>query len=279
MTPLLVLVTPLLAVLAQAPALPSTADEYRVGAGDVLDVAVLGRDDLSRAPIVQTSGVIWLPEAGDVAVAGLTRSEIEARVVERLAKPVGPARVQVRVKEYQHQFVWVAGEVNRPGRKPLRGSTRLIDVLLEAGGFTASASGEVLVTRLEGAFPDGSQTLRARFAPTPAPTPAEQASLETRLKNGDTVAATPQYYVLVQGEVERPGRYAMDGELTVSRLLSSAGGPTRNGGRKVQVHRLDPRSGQSQILEVDLKAVEQGKQPDLVLLPNDAVSVTPRRVL
>jgi hypothetical protein len=30
---------------------------------------------------------------------------------------------------------------------------------------------------------------------------------------------------------------------------------------------------------VDLKAVEQGKQPDLVLLPNDAVSVTPRRVL
>lgn len=277
MTPLLMLVTPLLAVLAQAP--PPTADEYRVGAGDVLEVAILGRDDLSRTPTVQTSGVVWLPEAGDVDVAGLTRGEIEARLVARLAKPIGEARVQVRVKEYQNQFVWVAGEVNRPGRRPLRGGTRLIDVLLEAGGFTANASGEVLVTRLEGAFPDGSQTLRARFTPVPAPTPPEQASLETRLKNGDTITASPQYYVLVQGEVERPGRYAMDGELTVSRLLSSAGGPTRNGGRKVKVRRFDPQSGQPQILEVDLKAVEQGKQPDLVLLPNDAVSVTPRRVL
>jgi protein involved in polysaccharide export with SLBB domain len=137
----------------------------------------------------------------------------------------------------------------------------------------------VVVTRLEGTFADGSQRLRARFTPVQAPTPAEQASLEVRLRNGDTITASPQHYVLVEGEVERPGRYAMDGELTVSRLLSSAGGPTRNGGRKVQVRRLDPRSGQSQVLEVDLKAVEQGKQPDLVLLPNDAVSVTPRRAL
>ena len=50
-------------------------------------------------------------------------------------------QVEVKVKEYQSQFVSVVGEVNSPGRKPLRGRTRLIDVLVEAGGFTPTRLG------------------------------------------------------------------------------------------------------------------------------------------
>ena len=282
MTPLLMLLSPLLALLAQAPAAPAMAPasvgDYRVGAGDVLEVTVLERDDLSRAPTVQTNGVIWLPLAGDVAVANLTPAEIEAKLAGLLAKTAG-SRVQVRVREYQNQFVWAAGEVARPGRKALRGHTRLIDVLVEAGGFTANASGEVLVSRLEGTFPDGARTWRARFTRGMAPTSEEQQGLETLLRNGDAITAAPQYYVTVDGEVARPGRYAIEGDLTVSRVVSSAGGRTRMGGKRVRVRRIDPHTGSPQLLDVDLKAVEEGKKPDLLLLPNDAVSVEPRRTL
>jgi polysaccharide export outer membrane protein len=64
----------------------------------------------------------------------------------------------VRVKEYQSQFVSVVGEVNSPGRKPLRGQTRLIDVLIEAGGFTPRASGDIVITRLQGSFEGGARS-------------------------------------------------------------------------------------------------------------------------
>jgi hypothetical protein len=43
------------------------------------------------------------------------------------------------------------------------------------------------------------------------------------------------------------------------------------------VRRLDAQTGQTQIREVNLKAIRKGKQVDLVLMPNDVLSV-PRRI-
>jgi len=44
----------------------------------------------------------------------------------------------------------------------------------------------------------------------------------------------------------------------------------------VKVRRVDPQTGKTQVLEVDLKSVRKGKQKDPALLPNDVVTV-PRR--
>jgi polysaccharide export outer membrane protein len=252
--------------------------DYRVGPGDVLDVVVFGQDELSRAPVVQTSGVIALPLLGDVAVGGLTVSEIREKLVDLLGRDylVHPL-VEVKVKEYQSQFVTVLGEVNNPGRKPLRGRTRLIDVLVEAGGFTPRSSGEVTITRLEGAFEGGVRTLRLQLG-AGSLTPQDQVALELPLRRGDMVTAAPKYYVTVEGEVVRPGRYVLESDLTVSGAISQAGGLTRFGSSRVRVRRTDAQAGTTRILEVDLKAVRKGKATDLPLQPNDVVSVS-RRIL
>jgi polysaccharide export outer membrane protein len=83
--------------------------------------------------------------------------------------------------------------------------------------------------------------------------------------------------VTVEGEVNRPGRYAIDGELSVTGAISSAGGLTRFGSHDVRVRRIGRESGATEIVKVDLKKVRDGKAPDLALLPNDVVSV-PRRL-
>ncbi len=262
-------------LLAQAAEVASSS-AYHVGAGDVLEVVVAGRPDLGRLSTVQTTGMIWVPYAAEVKVEGLTPAAIGAELTERLARH-DPARpeVTVRVKEYRSQFVMVAGEVNQPGRKALKEHTRLLDVLLEANGFTAAASGEVLVERHEGRFEDGSAIRRLRF-PRGAPSPAVLAGLETALRRGDVVTAAATRYVTVTGEVVRPGRYPLEGEMTVSAVLSSAGGLTRLGNRRVRVSRRDPASGQVQVLQVDLEAIDKGRQPDLVLLPDDRIEVRAR---
>ncbi len=265
-------------LLGQAPASPSEpATAYRVGPGDVLEVTVAGRPDLARLPTVQTTGLIWIPHPPEgVRVEGLTALEIGTALTERLARYV-PARpeVTVTVMEFRSQFVFLAGEVNQPGRKPLKGRMRLLDALLEAGGFTARASGEVLVQRQEGTFEDGSTVRRLRF-PRTAPTPGGLAELEVILKRGDIVTASVGRYVTVSGQVIHPGRYALEGEATVTSVLSSAGGLTRLGNRRVNVSRRDPMSGQLQVLHADLQAIEKGRTPDLILLPDDRIEVKAR---
>jgi polysaccharide export outer membrane protein len=258
------------------PAQPEGDEEYRVGAGDVLDVTVFGNDDLSRGSTVQSNGAITLPLLGEVQVVGLTPDEIKRKLTLLLERDylVNP-QVEIKVRDYLSRFVTVLGEVNAPGRKPLRGRTRLIDVLVEAGGFTPRASGEVVVTRADGSLAGGQSTLRMHLTGA-TPTEQDRANLELFLRHGDIVAASPKYFVTVEGEVQRPGRYVLEVDLTVSGAVSTAGGLTRFGGSSAKVRRLD-ESGQVKILEVDLKAIRKGKQPDLALRPNDVISV-PRRI-
>jgi polysaccharide export outer membrane protein len=260
------------AAASPAPAAP----DYRVGPGDVLEVTVLGNEDLSRTPTVQTSGTIALPLLGEVAVGGLTVAQVKDKVTQLLGKDylVNP-QVDVRVSEYHSQFVTVLGEVASPGRKPLRGGTRIIDVLVEAGGLTQRASGEVVITRMSG-FENGERTLRLRLGAHNLDE-QEQARLALALHHGDIVSASPKYYVTVEGEVARPSRYPIDGDLTLSGAVSQAGGLTRYGSNKLKVRRTDPETGKVTFLEVDLKDVRKGKEPDPLLLPNDVVTVSRRR--
>jgi polysaccharide biosynthesis/export protein len=262
-----------------APAAPSPvaqAPGYHVGAGDVLDVVVFGNEDLSRTATVQTTGTIALPLIGEVKVEGLSVDEVKERITAALAKDflVNP-QVDVKVREYQSQFVTVIGEVNTPGRKPLRGQTRVIDALVEAGGFSPRASGEVIVSRQDGSLPGGLKSLRLRLVG--GTTAVDQAHLELHLKAGDIITAPPKYYVTVEGEVARPGRFLLDGDLTVSGALTEAGGLTRFGSGNVKVRRFDAATGTTQIFEVDLGDVRKGKKPDLALMPNDVITVSRRR--
>ena len=260
---------------ADATLRPQSEPDYLVGPGDVIEVEVLGNDDLSRTTTVQTSGTITLPLLGDVAVAGLSPRAMAERLRDLLGRDylVNP-QVEVKVKDYLSQFVSAVGEVQTPGRKPIKGRTRLIDALVEAGGFNARASGEVVVTRINGTFADGAHSLTIRLGG--ALTPETQRALDTLLVSGDIVSASPREYVTVEGEVQRPNRYPIDGQLSITGVLSLAGGLTRFASSDVKVRRVDPRTGQTEIREVSLKAIGKGKQPDLVLQPNDVVSVSRR---
>jgi polysaccharide export outer membrane protein len=257
-------------VLAQAAA--GAAPPYRVGPGDVLEVTVEGRADLSRLPTVQTTGQVFLPRAGEVAVSGLTTAEIAARLEPLLAGEDLPApRVSVRVREYQSQFVWVRGAVQRPGRKPLREGTRLVDALLDAGGFQAGASGEVTVARSSGIFADGSREVRLRFGGE-SPTPEELEQLGLALAAGDVVTATVQLWVVVAGAVRSPGRRPFEDGLTLSRAVEASGGPATGASDRVVIRRAGAD------IEADLGDIRDGKATDVVLAPGDEVTVRSRRL-
>jgi polysaccharide export outer membrane protein len=258
-----------------SPAAEASTD-YRVGPGDVLDIAVLGNADLSRTATVQPSGSITFPLLNEVPVAGLTVSEVQRRMTALLIKDflVDP-HVEVKVKEFQSQFVIVLGEINTPGRKVLRGGSRLVDILVEAGGFTPRASGEIVITRTDGAFEGGSKVLHMRLGG--AFSAQDYVGLEMSLRNGDVITAPARQYVTVEGEVQRPGRYAIEGDLTVTGAISTAGGLTRFGSSDVKLRRIEAGTGKVTITKVDLKDIRKGKHPDPPVAPNDVITI-PRRL-
>ncbi len=273
----------LLLALAQAPSpsatpAPTSSTDYLVGAGDVLDIIVLGNDELTRTSTVQTSGAITLPLVGEVAVAGLTVQEIQRKLTTLLERDflVDP-KVEVKVKAYQSQFVIVMGEVNSPGRKALRGKTALIDMLIDAGGLKPTASGDIEITRREGSFTGGGDTLRLNLSGNASMSPQDRINLEVVLRNGDLINVAQKQQVTIEGEVARPGRYTIEGDTTASAAISLAGGLTRFGSDDVKIRRLDAKTGRVQILEVDLKAIRNGKKPDVTLQPNDVITVPRRR--
>jgi protein involved in polysaccharide export with SLBB domain len=175
----------------------------------------------------------------------------------------------VQVREYRSQFVWVSGAVMQPVRTPLRGATRLIDVLLAAGGLGPSASGEVVIERRLGRFADGS-TVKTLFLTGETPTPEELRALETRLNPRDVVTARKVRYVQVSGAVARPGRYPLR-RGTLAEALDAAGGLTRAARRPLKVNRVDPRTGAPTVLEL-----EPEREPEAPLLSDDEV-VVPKR--
>jgi polysaccharide export outer membrane protein len=166
--------------------------------------------------------------------------------------------------------VALVGELNQPGRRALGECTRVIDVLLQAGGFRDGASSEVVVSGGEGE--DEAQRARVDRGVF---TPDARRVLERVLHGGEIVTVLPRSYVTVQGEVVRPNRYPIEGRLTVTGALSLAGGLTRSGSSKAKIVRLSA-GGERQVLDADLKAIRDGRAEDLVLQPDDIVTV-PRR--
>jgi polysaccharide export outer membrane protein len=231
------------------------SQEYRVGAKDVLKITVWGHDDLSRQVVVSADGSFQFPLIGDVAVAGLTPGEIEARLRDLLGKDylVNP-QVSVSVQEYRAQRVFVLGEVERPGTYVLTGQTSLLDVLSQAGGPGKSAGRQVVVVR----FPSsespvtpgaaGSITLRANLKRLLDGVAGENIALQ----NGDTVYIPKLTSFFVLGEVVRQGAYAMEKETTTLEAVTLAGGFTDRAapsGTKILRKRPD---GSQESLDVDL---------------------------
>jgi len=125
-----------------APAATSADDDYLVGPGDLLRIAVFGYPDLAGDVRVSQTGNITFPLIGSVPVSGLSARQIETKLSSQLAagRFIKESQVTVLVTEYQSQRVAVMGEVTNPGQYALQGSRRVLNLLADAGGIVTALS-------------------------------------------------------------------------------------------------------------------------------------------
>ena len=114
--------------------------EFLLGPEDVLEVTVWRNQDLSRTVVVRPDGKISLPLIGDVQASGLNSSQVAAKIAARLTEFKENPNVSVSLKEVNSYFIFVLGEVLKPGKYPLKSYATVLQGVSMAGGFTQFAS-------------------------------------------------------------------------------------------------------------------------------------------
>jgi polysaccharide biosynthesis/export protein VpsN len=134
-----------------------SVSSYRLGAGDVVTVQVLGEDDLKRERIrLSDAATISYPVLGEIRLAGKTVGELERLIHDGLkGRYLVNPQVTVTINEYRNFFI--NGQIERPGGYPFIPGLTVRKAVSLAGGFKERASREkIFVIREE----DRSQTPR-----------------------------------------------------------------------------------------------------------------------
>ncbi len=122
--------------------------QYTLRAGDVVELQYRYTPELNQTVTVLPDGFVNLNLVGNVKVSDLTVDQAHDVIVQKAKARLNDPELNLILREFQHPYVVVAGQVTTPGKIELRENTTAMQAILLAGGFLASAqSGQVLLFR------------------------------------------------------------------------------------------------------------------------------------
>lgn len=124
--------------------------EYVLGAGDVMDVMLRGLEPLRERVSIRADGNISFGLVENVRAAGRTITELDEALTQELRRFLRDPKLDIEVAEYKSKMVSLQGAIQAltgaagaqktgPGRYPLKGKVRVLDLILEAGGTNPDA--------------------------------------------------------------------------------------------------------------------------------------------
>jgi len=254
---------------------------YRIGPGDVLDIRVLNRPNLSREAVrVEGNGMIRMPLIDrEIQAACLTEGELAREITSRYVKFYRNPQVDVFIKEYHSKQVAIIGAVNDQGRYELQRRVRLLELLSYAKGPSEKAGQTINIVHAAPTLacqePEtGKDDLKSISSYKLSETLAGNPSANPYLESGDIITLPEADQVYVVGNVNSPITIPLREPVTLSRAIAMAGGLKQDTKKdKIRIVRQEPGSQTKKEILVDLAAIEKKRAEDLALLPNDIVDV------
>lgn len=116
--------------------------EYIIGTGDILTINLReGSKVNTYDALVRPDGKISYSFIDNITVSGHTASEVTEILTEALKRYIREPRLELVIKEYKSKSVLLFGQINilqqgisGPGKYPLLGKTRVLDLVVIAGG-------------------------------------------------------------------------------------------------------------------------------------------------
>jgi polysaccharide export outer membrane protein len=152
--------------------------------------------------------------------------------------------------------VSVLGQVNRPGRYPVDGPRKVLDLLALAGGISADGGDTIDLVRTR----DG-KTTRETIDVVDMVRKGE-LNHDFEVAGGDVifVERAPRAYVM--GEVQRPGAFRIERGMTVQQAVSSGGGLTARGSN--HGWRVTRKDASGNVRTLDVKGSDLVQTDDVI---------------
>ena len=280
----------------------ANSSSYEIGIGDVLTINVAGESDFSGNYTVRNDGTIFYSYLKEVPVGGLSVRQINEKLTEVLAADyISNPIVSVVVKEYASKKVQVLGAVNKPGSYILRGPTRVLDIVSQAGGLAPKAGRNVLIIRSS-----DKKRVAAAELPIIKPAAAKSEDLETKkimvdappqkisepiiinysdivergklennvlIEAGDVINVPKADEVYVLGQVKKPGSIKYESNLTILQAVSLAGGTSEIASTKSTYVIRKSKDGKSTKIKVRLDKIISQKSENFPLKANDVIVI------
>lgn len=210
--------------------------EYLIGPGDVISIQVWDYDDLNRKVEVSQEGDITFPLIGKVHAAGLSVFGLEKQITEKLGSGylISP-QVTVSILEFKNQEAFLFGAVKQPGSYVVKGKTHVLKLITDAGGFVDESGMSATIIRPQSPLlknkPVALDQARKGEMITIDLNQVTVSSTEDKfyVYPGDSIYINKMARFFVTGEVQKPGIYNWEKDLTIREAISIAGGATTRG--------------------------------------------------
>ena len=209
--------------------------DYQLGAGDTIRIQVYQNADLTLETRLSESGSISYPLIGTVELGGYTLAKAQQTIAAALKNGgfVQQPQVNISLGQVRSNQVSVMGQANRPGRYPLEAATtRISEILTIAGGIAPGGSDSVILMGMRDGKPMRKDIDIAGLF------------LDNRLEDDMAVLGGDMIYIhrapmfYLYGEVQRPGPFRIERNMTVRQAMVQGGGPTLRGSEsRLRLHR------------------------------------------
>jgi protein involved in polysaccharide export with SLBB domain len=191
--------------------------EYLVGPGDQLLIRVWGQINFNVHATVDRTGDIYIPQVGNVEVAGLHVQQLNDYLKNKLGRVFRNFDLSVNMGQLRSIQIYVVGNARQPGSYTVSSLSTLVNALFSSGGPSPHGSMRRIELRRDGKIVttfdlydlliDGDKSHDASLLP------------------GDVIYIPPVgSEVAIAGSVHVPAIYELKGTETAGQAIAMAGG-------------------------------------------------------
>ena len=190
---------------------------YVLGPGDQLVIRIWGQVNFNAQLTVDRSGSIYLPQVGEIHVAGLPYSEVKSHIHDALSHIYKSFDLDVEMGQLRSIQVFVVGQARRPGTYTLSSLSTLVTALFATGGPSVQGTLRDIQLRRGGETVSHFDLYDLLIF--------GDMSKDAPLLPGDVIYIPPVgAQVAIAGDVKIPAIYELKGETSVEQALRFAGG-------------------------------------------------------
>jgi protein involved in polysaccharide export with SLBB domain len=189
--------------------------DYVIGPGDELQIKVWGQVEANLRVIVDRSGQIYIPQVGEISVAGMHWGDLESHLKSEISKIFKNFNVSASIGRLRSIQVVVVGNARYPGTYTISSLSTLVNAIFASGGPAPQGSLRHIQVRRDGEaitdFDFYDLLIKG------------DKSKDVRLLPGDVIYI-PHVgpLVAISGSVNTPAIYEMKDSSTLNELIETA---------------------------------------------------------